>query len=375
MAKKDKLTINRQTKICLISLAMFPDRKDGSAKIASSIYKYFKENNYNIRAITAKWDIDLKDPNITQINVIKKRLFWFPQFILGVFSILLKEKFDIIHGNGARVSIAFLHRNFITTIHDLGPFEAKFTKIPIVPLLEKINALRAKRIITPSNTIKKGLKEHVPKLNSKKITCVYNPIDKNLKPDLEGGIKLKQKLGIKGSTILYLGRIAFYKGVEDLIKAYYIAKKDITDLNLVIAGAPTFKMKALYSNWKKKYTNIKFVGMVPEEEIQSYYSMADIFVTYSNVAEGFGLTPVESIACGTPVICSDLPAYREILGDFAILVPPKRPNALASEIVKFFKDEKIGKNLLKNSQNLVNKYSLDLFGKNLLRIYEEFLKF
>jgi len=374
MRKKGKLNKNNPIKICLVSLAFFPDKKDGSAKIATSIYNYLNDNGYNIKVITAKWNVDLKDPNIIQINIIRKRFFWFPQFILSVFRILNKQKFDIIHGNGSRVSIPFLFRKYLTTIHDLGPFETSFSKIPILPMLEKLNAFRAKKIITPSNIIRMGLKYYIRRLDIKKIICVYNPIDPKFKPYPKQGFSLKEKLNLKGRTILYIGRIAFYKGIDDIIKAYHLVKKEIPDLNLVIGGKPTLKMASIYQSWKEKYKDIKFVGIIPEKKIQHYYSMADVFVTYSNASEGFGLTPIESIACGTPVICSNLPAYREILGDNAIFVPPKEPELLAEKIKYYFKKEEIKKNLINKSKDVIKKYSMESFGKNLLDIYQEFLK-
>lgn len=374
MFKNSRLNGNRSTKICLVTLAFFPDKKDGSAKIASSIYNYLNDNGYNIKVITAKWNVDLKDPNIIQINIIKKRFFWFPQFIFNVFRMLIKQKFDIFHGNGSRVCFPFLFKKYITTIHDLGPFEAKFSKFPALPVLIKLNAIRAKKITTPSQIIRKGLKYYIPKLDINKIKCVYNPIDPKFKPNLKQGKSIKAKLNLKGPTILYIGRIAFYKGVDDLISAYYIAKRVIPDLNLVVGGKPTLKMVSTYNDWKKKYTDIKFLGMIPEEEIQNYYSMADVFITYSNASEGFGLTPIEAIACGTPIICSNLPAYREILGNNAIFVPPKEPELLAEKIKYFFKNEKIRKKLISKSQELAKKYSIETFGKNLLSIYEDMFR-
>jgi len=361
-------------KICLITLGFFPDKKDGSAKVAAFIYNYLRNKGYNIKVITAKWNIDLKDSNIIQINIIKKRFFWFPQFVLSVFRILNKQKFDIIHGNGSRVCFPILFRKYITTIHDLGPFEARFMKIPILPILEKLNALRAKKIITVTNIIKMGLKYYIRRLNIKKIKCVYNPIDPKFKPYPKQGLTLKRKLGLDGPTILYIGRIAFYKGIGDLISAFYKAKKEIHNLNLVIGGKPTLKMESKYNNWKRKYKDIKFIDSIPEDEIQYYYSMADVFITYSYASEGFGLTLIESIACGTPVICSNLPAYREVLDDNAIFVSPKHPELLAEEIIRYFKNKNIKKDLLDKSKDFIKKYSIETFGRNIVSIYKEFKK-
>ena len=114
--------------------------------------------------------------------------------------------------------------------------------------------------------------------------------------------KLRENMKIDGPVVLYIGRIAFYKGVDDIIAAYYIAKKEIPDLNLVIGGTPDFQMAKKYEEWKIKYTDIHFVGYVEDQKLPYYYSMGDVFVTYSFASEGFGLTPIEAIACGTPLL-------------------------------------------------------------------------
>jgi glycosyltransferase involved in cell wall biosynthesis len=132
-------------------------------------------------------------------------------------------------------------------------------------------------------------------------------------------------------------------------------------------------MEKKYKEWKKKYKEIHFIGFVEEKELPYYYTMADIFITYSYASEGFGLTPIEAIACGTPVICSSMVAYKEILQDNAIFVPPKNPQHLAEEIVKLLKDEVKYKNLINNAQNFIRKYTWDSVGKKIEQAYLKFL--
>ncbi|GAG75847.1 unnamed protein product, partial [marine sediment metagenome] len=185
--------------------------------------------------------------------------------------------------------------------------------------------------------------------------------------------KLKQQLQIEGPIILYIGRIAKYKGVDNIIKAYKIAKKEIPNLNLVMGGKPDFYMEKIYQEWKQKYKDIHFVGFVSEKEIPVYYSMGDVFVTYSYASEGFGLTPIEAIACGTPVICSSMIAYKEVLQNNAIFVPPRNSQQLAKEIVSLLKDDSKREALIKKAQNFIKRYSWDSVGQKLEKVYYKFL--
>ena len=103
--------------------------------------------------------------------------------------------------------------------------------------------------------------------------------------------------------------------------------------------------------------------------------MGDIFITYSYASEGFGLTPIEAIACGTPVICSTMMAYKEVLQDNAIFVPPRNPRILAKEIVSLLKDHRKREILIEKAQKFIKRYSWDSVGKKLENIYYKFLEF
>ncbi len=362
--------------ICLISLTFAPDTQDGAAKFFTGIYNYLKNKGHNIKVITGKWNKTVSDPNILQMNIIRKRFFWFPQFNINTIKYLKRNQFDIIHGNSPKGVLPIIFANqkrFISTIHDLGPFETSFTRIPIERFLIKYAVNKSTYITTCSEFIKKEINHFIPNSDSHKIFNLYSAIEDKYIPLPKEAQKLKEELNIKGPVLLYIGRIAKYKGVNDIIKAYHLAKKEIPELNLVMGGKPDFYMEKTYQEWKQKFKDIYFVGFISEKEIPTYFSMGDIFVTYSYASEGFGLTPIEAIACGTPVICSSLMAYREVLEDNAILVPPKNPQQLAKEIINLLTDDSKRRNLIEKAQKFITRYTWDSVGKKLESIYHKFI--
>jgi len=363
-------------KICLVSLTFAPDTQDGAAKFFTGIYNYLKNQGHYITVLTGKWNIELIDPNIIQTNIIRKRFFWFPQFNLHTIKYLRNNQFDIIHGNSPKGALPIIlanHKKFISTIHDLGPFETSFTRIPIEKFLIKYIVNKSTFVTTCSEFIKREIKYYMPRIDINRLFNLYSAIENKYKPLPKEAQKLKEKLNITGPILLYIGRIAKYKGVDDIIEAYRIAKQEIPELNLVMGGKPDFYMEKTYQDWKRKYKDIYFIGFVSEKKIPAFYSMGDIFVTYSYASEGFGLTPIEAIACGTPVICSSLVAYKEVLKDNAIFVPPRNPKKLAKEIVDLLRNDSKRQSLIQKAQKFIKRYTWEEVGKKLEALYQKFI--
>ncbi|MBD3255212.1 MAG: glycosyltransferase [Candidatus Lokiarchaeota archaeon] len=367
----------KKMNICLITPGVPPDFQDGASKFFKGIFKYLKKRGHRVLLLTGKWNYELEDPSIKQLNFFKQRFLWFPQFVLKVIKELGRRDFDIVHGNGPKGAFPIVfskYNRFISTIHDLGPFETRFTLIPIEKYIIKFIARRSHIITTCSNTIRKQLKHYIPDINVHQIFNLYSAIEEKFKPYPVEARKLKKKLRIEGPTIIYIGRIAHYKGVEDIIEAYNLAKKKISNLNLVIGGKPDFSMEKIYHQWKTEYKDIHFIGHIDDEKIPVYYTMGDVFVTYSSASEGFGLTPIEAIACGTPVICSSLRAYKEILGDNAIYVVPNNPRLLSETIISLINNEDKRNKLISKAQEYIKRYTWNEVGKKLEKVYALFLK-
>ncbi|MHA1820282.1 MAG: glycosyltransferase family 4 protein [Promethearchaeota archaeon] len=362
-------------KICHVSLAVYPDHRDGAAKYERRLYDELKKRGHDITLLTVKWDTGFNDPNIRTIDVPKKRFFWVPKFTRVYSNFLKKNDFDIIQGNGSRGSlpILFSKKSFLTHIHDVGPFQARFTSIPGLKYLEKKTAKKAWKVMCCAESAKQEISKYM-NVPLDKIVNVSSAIDPIYKPMPKEAQELKERLNIKGPIIFYVGRIAFYKGVDYIIEAYYKVRKEIPDLNLIIGGKPTLKMEPVVKEWAKKYPEVRFVGMIPDEDMPKYYSMADLFVTYSFAAEGFGLTPVESLACGTPVICSSMPAFMEVLQDHGIFVEPKKPDLLAQKILEFFKNEELKRNIMENIDKFLKQYTWEEVGNRVENVYKEYLE-
>ena len=368
----------KKLKICLVSLTVSPDSADGEAKVIRALYEYLKQQGHDVKLITGKWNIDIGDPNIIQFNLIRKRFFWVPHFYYKVFKFLRTYNFDIIHANSAKAALPIIlakRTKFICTIHDFTPFETELTTIPIEKLLIKLVSKRASIITTVSNFVKREFQHYIPRVQNNKIVTIYNGIEEKYKPYPVEAQRLKEKLNLQGPVLIYVGRITPYKGVENIIEAYRRVKTVIPSVNLVIVGKPDYLMEKKYNNWKERHKDIFFMGYLPDDEVPYYFSMGDIFLTYSSSSEGFGLTPLEAISCGTPVICSSILVYKEILKDNALFVPPRNSLKLAEKIIDLLNDKELRNTLVKKGQDYIKKYSWNTVGERLEKVYLRFLNY
>jgi len=156
--------------------------------------------------------------------------------------------------------------------------------------------------------------------------------------------EVKEKYNLPEKFILYLGTIEPRKNISGLISAFEkIANKpEMQDYQLVIVGAGGWKNSEVYRAVKNSiYKNrIKLIGYLENSEKIYYYNLCSIFC-YPSFYEGFGLPVLEAMACGAPVITSNLSSLPEVAGDAALLIDPADENSISRAIITLVSDEKL----------------------------------
>lgn len=161
-----------------------------------------------------------------------------------------------------------------------------------------------------------------------------------------------------------------------LIKAFDILlKKYKVDCKLVLGGKenpyyPEIRKTLLNLNLQK---NIICPGFIPEKDLRIFYQNAELVVIPS-FYEGFGLVGLEAMSLGKPVVCSDIPALREVFGPAALFFNPYNPSDTAEKIFKVLKDEKLKQDLINKGFEQIKKYSWKKMVQNTLEIYKEVLR-
>jgi len=233
---------------------------------------------------------------------------------------------------------------------------------------------RMDRIIATSNAGAAYL-EH-------KADVVYHGIDTDSFSPASDKQVLKDKLGLQAEHLIgCFGRIRHQKGTDAFIDTMIKLLPDNPHWKAIILGRATEQHQGFLSEQKKKIADaglsdaIIFAGEVPVDQIADYYRVLDLFIAPQRW-EGFGLTPLEAMACGVPVVATTVGAFPEIVteNETGHLIPPGDINAMVKASESLIGDNKSLVRFSKNaSTHMVENFDIAVEANRLIEIYREML--
>lgn len=212
------------------------------------------------------------------------------------------------------------------------------------------------QIVTVSEFSKKSIAESL-NVKDSKIEVIYNGIDQVYINGESTKIELPDKY------ILFVGSLNPRKNISGVIKAFDLARQK-EDIELVIVGPGN---KSIFQNLKVDTTDgVHQMGFLEKRELKYVYEEAEGLV-FPSFYEGFGLPPLESFACGTPVVSSNRSSLPEILGDHAIYVDPNSPEQIAKGIQELLSQTYSSQKLRQHAM----EYTWESVAKRLSRVLED----
>jgi glycosyltransferase involved in cell wall biosynthesis len=303
---------------------------------------------------------------------------FFPWFLRGL-------KPDLVHIPLNRVPLLMI-RPYVVTVHDLANLffdpERSRLRIELRHYRLRRGLARASRVIAVSDTTRRDVESKMG-VPAQRIRRVYNAPDPGFH-ECEGAeaeserCRIMERYQIQYPFLLYAGNIRRHKNIPRLVEAFAVVRAELAshpvyrDLHLIIIGDTVSRYPALRQTVIRTHGEqaVRFLGFVPFETLRCFYQSAAAFVFPSRY-EGFGLPPLEAMACGTPVVTSNASSLPEIVGDAAILVNPENVFDIARGIKDALVDTALRAAMIRHGREQASRYSWARTAKQVLDIYQE----
>lgn len=301
-------------------------------------------------------NVKLKTYNISKMSSIGN-LLW-TTFIFPWMALFEKASVAVIPNF---TFLLFKFRPTVIIMHDLIEFNIsdKFSKLKMFyrkKIADPISAKRANRILTVSINSQKDIIKFL-KIDKSKIGVIKNGVDFNLFNECKQSNFIESKGLKKNKYLFYAGTVDYPgKNVFALIKAFELLKKDKKyDGKLVIAGMKGKGSEVVFEKIQNSsYKNdIIYLGYVTDEELTELYSNCSLFC-FLSLYEGFGIPPLEALACGSRVLVSNTSSLPEVVGNVGVTCDPLNIQEIAEKIETICKNEITDDYKLKVKEHLQN---------------------
>ncbi|MCW4030066.1 MAG: glycosyltransferase family 4 protein [Candidatus Bathyarchaeota archaeon] len=383
-----------QTRLCIVTHTFLP-HVGGIEKVVNEQSKRLLHTNYSPTVVTNR----IGTPKTYSVDGVPVHCYESVNtgFRLGIpYSIPTVPSFPtfvkavseskIVHAHGHPYLTSLLAgklakqygKPFVLTQHNTFiEYNNFFDQVELVNDLSvgKQNLNAADRIIVISG----ATKEYVLRLGAKpsKVTLIYNGVDlKRFRLIAGKREEMRRKLGIPKDAVVVLTvrRLVYKNGVDTLLDSATIAvKKNPRVVFVVVGKGPDSESVKMQVAQRGIEGNFRLTGFVSDEDLPSYYNLADLFVLPSKSGEGLPLVALEAMACGLPVVATDVGGIGEILlPEYGKLVPPNQPEKLAKAVLEFAQVD-FSRQRQEMRSRIEERFSWETNVEKLTQIYEELI--
>lgn len=269
---------------------------------------------------------------------------------IGLPSYIRRNPLSLFHGTNYEVPL-YGGCPTVLTIHDLVSYVHPETLLPRSVRRARyrlpIMARRATMIVTDTAAVRLEVCERLKVKPEKVVTVPLAPREVFRPMPVKESQEVLRRLAIDDDFLLFVGTIEPRKNLLTLLRAFEnLLKGTSLRPQLVIAGEKGWLTSELftYVNARDFGDRLRWTGYASDQDLRALYSSCRAFI-YPSIYEGFGLPPLEAMACGAPVISSNIPSIAEVLGGAAVLISPTDVEKLSQSIVDLWKNSNERKRL------------------------------
>jgi glycosyltransferase involved in cell wall biosynthesis len=300
-----------------------------------------------------------------------QRLLWEQVSLPGL---LINEGVDLLHSPHYTLPVR-LKAPSVVTIHDLSFFRYPHLHLSSKRLLFQnfisISSRRGAAIITVSESTRQELLQ-ITRISPRKVHTIHEGVTPDFHPIRDAQLiqTVRKRYHLPETFMLFVGLIEPRKNLVDLLSAIHIASKQDNDFYFVIVGRTGWQVNQVFKTVEQLglKSRVIFTGYIPQEDLPVLYNMSRFFI-YPSQYEGFGLPILEAMACGTPVITTQVSSMPEITGEAAMLIPLGDVETLALSIKRLWHDADLRQMMSKQGLQRAAGFSWNRAAQQTLDVY------
>ncbi len=344
-------------------------------RLLTALSKVDEENSYLLLQDRRQKEPLIQAPNFSATTLFAPVHHRLEQFILSLETRLLN--LDLIHSPDF-IPPLYNRIPAVITVHDLAfllypNFVTAESARYYGQLREAVG--RANRIIAVSQSTKQDLIDLIGAPENK-IDVIYEAADPAFRPIPHEEARRRlaaSDIDAPERFILFVGTIEPRKNLGALLRAYHLLRQRYrVDAPLLLSGAMGWLSEDILDLVKELglEEDVRFLGKTSTEQLLCLYNLATALAHPAHY-EGFGLTPLEAMACGAPVVCSDGGSLPEVVGDAAILAPPDDPEAWAVALHRVLEDAGLRRSLSEKGLARARRFSWEKAARETLETYRK----
>jgi glycosyltransferase involved in cell wall biosynthesis len=341
-----------------------------------AIHQVDRENEYVVFARRDSF-ADLRRPGFSIVAAPTPnrpaRLLW-EQSLLPLQ--LRRRGVDVLHSPHHTTPLAAARCRQVVTFHDLTffllPARYPLGRALYFQAVSRASARRADALIVPSDAVRADV-ARILAVPESRITTVHEapaPVFRPIGDGAELG-RVREKYGLPDRFILSVGSLEPGKNRGRLVKAFQRLRARGLEQRLVIVGGKAWKYEEDFELVERLGLgdDVLFTGYVPADELAPLYNCADLFA-FPSLYEGFGLPVLEAMACGVPVVTSNVSAMPEVAGNAALLVNPYDIDELAEAMRRALRQSRTRTSLRSRGLKRAGQFSLERAACETVTVYE-----
>lgn len=284
---------------------------------------------------------------------------------------LERERFDIVHVHCPIAPTLPLLAIRLSRVPVVGTFHSVSSDLPYRLFGRWLEPLH--RRLHHSIAVSEAAREYITRHFAGPVDIVPNGVDlTRFRPGIAPAVPCEEGV----PTILYVGRFDPRKGLPELIEACRILARDSVPFRLVLVGDGALRPRVeRMANAGPLRGRVRFEGRVGNDRLPAYYASADVFCSPARGGESFGLVLLEAMACGVPVVATDLPGYRTVVtpehdGE---IVAPRDAAGLAIGLARLLREPRRRSHLVANGLETARRYGWESIVDRLEAVYDSLL--